>query len=434
NIIEILPIPPEQLISPDGGNKGLVGEFFTNLELEGEPAFIGFYPTTSFWWYGSSPAENIPLEKFSARLSGSFNVPESGHYQVQLINSSTARLFIDGNLILSNHADEVNLLEGNFANQKAMVDLKAGQNYQLRIEYVKESGEPFINLQWKLGRKYLPGEDVRLSRAVELAQSCDAAIIFAGYPEQHEHEGDDRPDMDLTGPQTGLIRAVAKANRNTIVVLNSGAPVTMPWLGDVPAVMQAYYPGMEGGNAIARILFGEVNPSGKLSVTYPKRLEDTPAFENYPGGRVAHYGEGIFVGYRHYDLREIEPLFPFGHGLSYTTFEYHAIVVDNLNSGFPIRVRAEIKNAGKRAGKEVVQLYVRDVKSSLARPAKELKGFAKVSLQPGETKTVTFELDERALSFFDPVAHAWRWEHGEFEILLASSSRDIRQRTTITLE
>ncbi|TLN08752.1 hypothetical protein FDZ74_12095, partial [bacterium] len=383
NTTEILPIAPESLRTPDGGSKGLLGEFFTNVALEGEPAYIGFYPTTSFWWYGSSPAENIPLEKFSARLSGSFRVPESGHYQLQLFNSAIARLYINDDLILSNHAEEVDLLNGGFADQKVVLNLDEDQPYRLRIEYVKDSGEPFVNLQLRLGRTYLPGEDVRMARAVELARTCDAAIVFAGYPEQHEHEGDDRLDMDLTGPQTELIRAIARANLKTIVVLNSGSPVTMPWVEDVPVIVQAYYPGMEGGNAIAKVLLGEVNPSGKLSVTYPKRLEDTPAFENFPGGREARYGEGIFVGYRHYDLRDITPLFPFGHGLSFTEFEYHAIEIDNPKNSFPIRVRATIKNIGERTGKEVVQLYVQDVKSSLARPIKELKGFKKVELQPG---------------------------------------------------
>lgn len=434
NTTEIQPIAPEWLRTPDGGSKGLLGEFFTNLTFEGVPAFIGFYPTTSFWWYGSSPAENIPLEKFSARLSGSFRVPDSGHYQFQLINSATARLYLNDDLILANHVDDIDLLTGDFADQKAIVDLDAEQSYRLRIEYVKDSGEPFINLQLRLGRTYLPGEDVRMARAVELARTCDAAIVFAGYPEQHEHEGDDRPDMDLTGPQTELIREVARANRTTIVVLNSGSPVTMPWKDDVPAIVQAYYPGMEGGTAVAKVLFGEVNPSGKLSVTYPNRLEDTPAFENFPGGREVRYGEGIFVGYRHYDYRNITPLFPFGHGLSYTDFEYHVMEIDYTKNNFPIRVQTTIKNIGKCTGKEVVQLYVQDVKSSLVRPVKELKGFTKIELQPGETARVAFDLDERSLSFYDPTLHTWRWEPGSFKLLLGSSSRDIRQQADLTLE
>lgn len=433
NETDIPVIRPEYLRAPDG-SRGLLREFFADLEMQGEPALSNVYPQASFWLYGSAPAENLPLERFSARISGSFSVPESGHYRIRLTNSATARLYIDDRLVISNYAPEFDLMTDAFAGDTVVMDLTAGQSYSLRIEYVKNSQEPFCAVSLCLARTYLPGEDQRLANAVNLAGACDAAIIFAGYPEQHEQEGGDRADMDLTGPQTELIRGVAKANPNTVVVLNSGSPVTMPWLDEVAAVLQAYYPGMEGGNAIARILFGEVNPSGKLSVTYPRRLEDTPAFENYPGGREVRYGEGIFVGYRHYDLREIEPLFPFGHGLSYTRFEYQRPEVDYTKNSFPISVRLMVKNTGDCSGKEVVQLYVADRKAALPRPPRELKGFCKIELRPGESKTVHFDLDERAFSFYDPQRHAWRWEPGEFEILLGSSSRDIRQRVSLTLE
>ncbi len=434
NAIDLPVVASECLHAPDGDSAGLRGEFFTNLDLEGKPAFTRNYPIASFWWYGSSPAENIPFDHFSARWTGTLSVPESGHYHVQLYNSATARLYIDEKRILETRAAEFDLLTNAFASQTADLDLKSGQDYRVRIEFIKESRETFANLQFRLARFFLPGEDQRIAKAVELARNCDAAVIFAGYPEKHEQEGGDRPDLELTGPQTQLIHAVAAANPNTVVVLNSGSPVSMPWLEDVYAVLQAYYPGMEGGNAIARILFGEVNPSGKLSVTYPKRLEDTPAFDNYPGGREVYYGEGIFVGYRYYDRRNVEPLFPFGHGLSYTDFEYSGLQVDYTKDRFPISVHATIRNAGKRAGKEVVQLYVTERAASLPRPPKELKGFTKVALQPGETCEVHFELDARAFSFYDPIQSQWRWEPGEFEILVGSSSRDIRQRVTLTLD
>ncbi len=425
---------PEYLRTPDGKSAGLLGEFFPNLKMEGAPIFSSQFPSAGFWWYGASPAEGISMYHFSARWSGTFSVPESGHYQIQLTNSAKARLFVDNQLLLANDAPEFDMITDEFVQQSTTIELKAGLSYPLRIEYVKESREPFISVKVCLARTYIPGEDLRLARASALAQSCDAAIVFAGYPEQHEQEGRDRDSLELTGPQTELIRAVAKANPNTVVVLNSGAPVSMPWLEDVKAVLQAYYPGMEGGNAIARVLFGEVNPSGKLSVTYPKRLEDTPAFNNYPGGREVAYGEGIFVGYRHYDLRQIEPLFPFGHGLSYTEFEYLPLKISYAKNVFPIRLNASVKNTGSHAGKEVVQLYISDLKASLPRPPKELKGFRKILLQPGETKEVVFELDERAFSFYDPLLKKWRWEPGEFEVGIGSSSRDIRQRLIFTLE
>jgi beta-glucosidase len=199
----------------------------------------------------------------------------------------------------------------------------------------------------------------------------------------------------------------------------------MPWAHDVAAIVHAWYPGQECGNAIADVLFGKVNPCGKLPTTIPKRYEDNPAFENYPGAdNEVHYEEGVFVGYRHYDENDIEPLYPFGHGLSYTTFDYGELRVDGLTASI------EITNTGSVAGKEVVQLYVADLASSVSRPPKELKAFAKISLEPGETKEVAFTLDARAFSFWED---DWVLEPGEFELLCGSSSRDIRARASITL-
>jgi beta-glucosidase len=206
----------------------------------------------------------------------------------------------------------------------------------------------------------------------------------------------------------------------------------MPWLDQVPAVLQLWYPGQEGGNAIADILFGARNPSGRLPVTFPQRLEDNPAFINYPGENGAvNYGEGIFVGYRYYDKKAIAPLFPFGYGLSYTTFAYANL---HLNGDVfsphndDIVVRVDVTNSGKRVGQEVVQLYVRDEEARVVRPLQELKAFAKVTLEAGETKTVTLKLDRQALAFYDTAVDAWVTEPGMFAVLVGSSSRDIRLR------
>jgi len=255
--------------------------------------------------------------------------------------------------------------------------------------------------------------------------------------EEYESEGFDREDMELPGAQAELVETVAKANKNTIVVLNNGSPVSMErWIDKVSAVVEAWFPGQECGNAIADILFGEVNPSGKLPETFPKRIEDNPAYINYPGeSGKALYGEGIFVGYRYYDARKIEPLFPFGYGLSYTTFEYSNLRIGSpdLRMGDKLMVDVDVKNIGKREGKEVVQLYISDIESGLVRPAKELKGFGKIGLNPGETKTASFVLDRRDLSFYDPDQKQWVAEPGEFEVLVGSSSRDIRASASFTL-
>jgi beta-glucosidase len=244
----------------------------------------------------------------------------------------------------------------------------------------------------------------------------------------------DRESLALPEGQGDLIRAVAKANANTIVVLINGTPVAMPWLDDVPAVIEAYYPGQEGGNAIARILFGDVNPSGKLPETFPKRLEDNPSHGFFPGEKQhVTYGEGIYVGYRHYDTRNIEPLYPFGHGLSYTEFEYSNLhIKTEKDSG--ILVTLDVKNVGKTTGAEVVQLYVRDIVASIDRPVKELKAFAKIELSPGQTKQVELFLERDAFAFFSPTPKRWIVEPGEFELLIGSSSRDIRLTDIITVE
>jgi beta-glucosidase len=209
----------------------------------------------------------------------------------------------------------------------------------------------------------------------------------------------------------------------------------MPWLGLVAAVVQAWYPGQEAGNGIADVLFGTVNPSGKLPTTFPRRLRDTPAYINYPGenGQVL-YGEGIFVGYRYYDKKDIEPLFPFGYGLSYTTFGYGGLALNatEYGPGDEIRISVDVVNTGVCAGKEVVQLYVRDVESTVMRPETELKAFAKLALEPDERKTVNFTLNEDALSFYDPGRKRWVAEAGDFEVLIGSSSRDIRQMGRFT--
>jgi beta-glucosidase len=221
-----------------------------------------------------------------------------------------------------------------------------------------------------------------------------------------------------------------------VVVLQTGGAVTMPWLDDVAAVLQAWYPGQECGNSIADVLFGAVNPSGKLPQTYPRQLSHNPAVLTYPGERgVARYGEGIFAGYRHYDKTQVEPLFPFGHGLSYTNFTYGAVSLSRreIAPGDELIVTVDICNGGGRDGAEIVQLYVRDVESALMRPVKELKGFSRVTLAAGETGTARFELDMRSLAYFDDARDAWVADAGTFETLIGASSTDIRATATLEL-
>jgi beta-glucosidase len=277
-----------------------------------------------------------------------------------------------------------------------------------------------------------------IDEAVKAAQIAEVALIFIALPAGKEAEGYDRGDIELTPQQVALIKAVTKVQPQTIVILNNGSAVTMDaWIGDTPAVLEAWMMGQAGGSALADILFGRDNPSGKLSETFPLKLADTPSYINYPGenGEV-RYGEGLFIGYRYYDSKEIPVLFPFGHGISYTTFDYSSprVSATSFRDVDGLTVSVDVSNTGKFAGKEIVQVYVHDQKSRLVRPKKELKGFAKVELQPGETKTVTVTLDFRSFAYYNPAYRQWVVEDGEFDILIGASSADIRFSETVTLK
>jgi beta-glucosidase len=277
-----------------------------------------------------------------------------------------------------------------------------------------------------------------IDQAVGLAKSADVAILYIALPSFKESEGYDRPDLDLTDQQIALIKAVSKVQPHTVVVLNNGAPVAMSaWIDDVDAVLESWMMGQAGGAAVADVLFGRVNPSGKLAETFPLKLSDTPSHLNWPGGMgQVRYGEGLFIGYRYYDTKEMPVLFPFGYGLSYTTFAYSnaKVSVTKFKDVDGLTVTVDVKNTGDVAGKETVQVYVHDQKSGLMRPSKELKGFAKVELQPGETKTVSIQLDFRSFAYYHPEYKQWITEDGEFDILIAASAADIRQSLTVTLE
>lgn len=273
--------------------------------------------------------------------------------------------------------------------------------------------------------------------AVEIAGSAEVAILFIAPPALKESEGYDRTDLDVSPQQIALIHAVAAVQPNTVVVLNNGAPVVMSaWIDEVAAVLEAWMMGQAGGGAIADVLFGKTNPSGKLAETFPLKLTDTPAFINWPGENyTVRYGEGIFVGYRYYDARQFPVLFPFGHGLSYTTFSYGNARTSSTTCTDEegLTVSIDITNTGNVAGKEVVQLYLHDQNSGLVRPPKELKGFAKVELLPGETKTISIPLGFRSFAFYNPRYRQWVTEDGDFDVLIGSSSADIRSSLTITV-
>ncbi len=280
-------------------------------------------------------------------------------------------------------------------------------------------------------------DDALIAEAVTAAREADCAVLFIGITDSMESEGFDRKDLKIPACQEKLVEEVVKVQKNTVVVVHCGAPIEMPWINDVKAVLYAYLGGEAVGSATVDILFGDVNPSGKLAETFPIRLEDNPSYLYYFGeGDRTEYREGIFVGYRYYDKKNLPVLFPFGHGLSYTEFAYSDLTFDktSLKDTDTLQVSVKVKNVGKRAGKEIVQLYVQDNESSVIRPVKELKGFEKVELAPGEEKTVSFTLEKRSFAFYDTELADWRVETGEFTIHIGKSSRDIQLSGTVTVE
>lgn len=273
-----------------------------------------------------------------------------------------------------------------------------------------------------------------IAEAKQAAGSAEAVIIFAGLPDRYESEGYDRTHLRMPANQEQLIEAIAEVQSNVIVVLMNGSPIEMPWIDRAQAVLEAYLGGQAVGGAIADLLFGKSNPSGKLAETFPHKLSDNPSFLNFPGeGDRVEYREGIFIGYRYYDTKQVQPLFPFGHGLSYTSFDYSNVKLSSkqIRDNEDLEVQVTVTNTGKRAGKEIVQLYVRDVQSSVNRPSKELKGFAKVALEPGHSATVTIKLNKRAFAYYNVQLGDWHVETGDFELLIGRSSADIALTETV---
>jgi beta-glucosidase len=409
-----------------GWTNNWTADIFNNYDLEGQPTVSQPARKAEIFPMNDMPAH--VGEQFSIRYTTTFTPPESGVYTFSLVSGGLTRLLVNGNLLIDNWTQQTKselYFHQASTEVRGQVELKEGLSAELVVEYSARNAGLRV---WRVGC-LPPVPDDPIAQAAQLAATCDVAVVFAGLSGEWESESYDRPHMDLPGEQNELITAVLAANPRTIVVLNTGSPVSMPWVNDAPAILQTWYPGQEAGNALADVLFGESDPSGRLPQTFPVRLQDNPTYINYPGenGHVL-YGEGIFVGYRYYEKKEVAPLFPFGHGLSYTTFEYSNLRLNGreFKPGDTIEVCMDVTNTGGRAGQEVVQVYVRDVAAKLARPTKELKAFTKISLQPGQTQTVTLTLDESALAYYDPAKPGWVAEAGEFEVHVGRSSQDIR--------
>jgi beta-glucosidase len=418
-------------------------ELFDSTDLSGPVAATQIVPNSEVQWIGTAPPAVNPAA-FSARTTLRYVADADGEHAFSLISAGVSRARLNGELVLDAWTRwERGGTYFTFGCNEVVYrrELRAGEIVELLVEFSSAvpAGDNSHNFAvLRIGAARVLGEP-DIATAVEAARAADLAIVFAGLNAEWDCEGLDRPGIELPHRQNELIARVAEANPQTVVVLQSGAPLLLPWLAAVPAVLQFWYPGQECGNAIADVLLGVADPGGRLPQTWPLRIEDTVAFgdaRQYPGvdGHVV-YAEGLSIGYRHHEAHRITPQFAFGHGLSYGTFVHDGLALDRytLQPGEKLTVTLTVYNTGTRAGSEVVQLYVHDEASTLIRPPQELKAFAKVTLQPGQTQRVSLTLGMRAFAAYDDVRRAWVAEAGRFEVRLGASSADIRQRAWVTL-
>ena len=416
-----LPLVESRYLTPPSGiGHGLSVRFFNDMTLSGPPVLERVDSVVAANWRDLPPAPGVNANRWSARWTGTITPPVTGEYTFSLTSDDGSRLTVDGVRVIDNWRDQAP------TTQTGKVTLGAGQAVSIEVDFYQNAGRDSISLGWRL-----PGGPSLLDEAVTLARSSEVAIVFASL---FESEGADLTGIGLPGEQDRLIGAVAAANPRTIVVLNTGSAVTMPWVDSVGAVVEAWYPGQEDGNAIAAVLFGDVNPSGKLPVTFPRSLADVPASSTaqWPGvDGMVRYSEGLGVGYRWYAARNLAPLFPFGFGLSYTTFRIGSLRV-TAGRGHSASVSATITNTGRRPGADVVQAYV-GRPASAGEPPLQLRAFEKVRLAPGETRRLTFALDSTAFAQWDPAQHRWVVAPGVYRIRVGDSAADLPLRATVRL-
>lgn len=423
-------------------------EYFANQTLDGEPVHVGSQDEAQAFWIGQVAEGKVDPLHFSARLTGSFTPATTGTHRVGIYSAGFAKVYVDGKLVAdawTNWTKGRTFFEEGCDEVVGTVDLEAGRAHEVVIEFATKDFATLGLAAFAAGIG-LPLGNEAIAEAVLAARNADTALVFVGRNGEWDTEGSDLPSIDLPGRQNELVAAIANANPNTIVVLQTGGPVEMPWIGSVAALIQAWYPGQEAGNAIADVLTGVAEPSGRLPQTFPVRWADNPAHsqdrEVYPGqeGKV-RYEEGIFVGYRHYDRLGLTPLFPFGFGLGYASFALADLTIDDaeFEAEGSVMVGVTVTNVSERDGAAVLQLYVSDDVASDPRPAKELKAFRKVQLKAGESRQVTMALDARAFAFFRAQSRHWLVEDGSFTLRVGLSSADlplsgtVSRRTTLML-
>lgn len=402
------PVPSEALRTPDG-QPGLLGEYFANRDLAGAPVLKRVDAKLDFDWVNDAPADGVPADGWSARWTGTLNSPITGELELSLTSDDGVRLYAAGALVHETWSDRA------ASSDAVTLRVTAGQPVPIMIEYYENAGQSRMSLGWNVSGQ---GVDTALDQAVTTAQTCDAAVVVVGI---REGEGRDRAFLDLPGNQEALIQRVAATGVPTVVVLIAGAPVTMErWVNQPDAILCAWYPGEEGGTAIAETLFGDNNPAGRLPITFPRSVGQCPIYYNLePSGR----------GYDYVDLTG-RPRFAFGHGLSFTNFDYSNLRVEEGDGGWVIR--CDVTNNGKVSGDEVIQLYTSDTSASVVRPLLELKAFRRISLRPDESRTVSFVVTQQALSYLDESLQPIL-EPGPIEVRVGASAEDIRLRGVLTV-
>ncbi|MDQ7817227.1 MAG: glycoside hydrolase family 3 C-terminal domain-containing protein [Melioribacteraceae bacterium] len=407
-------IPAEFLFTDEKmKTHGLTGEYFSNMNFSGKPQLTRIDKEIDFWWHGGSPAKNIGENNFTVRWTGYLKAPFTGEYEINIASDDGIRFYLDDNLLINDWYDR------GVSTSKTNVYLDQNKIYKIKIEYYENGGDAACILGWNM-----PNEDL-INDALVVARRSDVVILFVGTSHNYETEGRDRENLLLPNNQDELIQKISEVNKNVVVVLSTGSPVIMNnWIHKVNAVVQMWFGGGEGGNAIADVLIGNYNPSGKLPITFPRRWEDSSPFTSYKSfsGRT-YYTDDIYVGYRHFDKYDIEPLFPFGFGLSYTTFEYSNLSIAQNDD--ELKINFDIENSGSNKGEEVCQLYAGVTNSKIDRPEKELKSFLKVSLAPGEKKQVEMRIPKSSLAYFNSQTSSWELEENNYSLMVGSSSRDI---------
>jgi beta-glucosidase len=412
----------------------LTVEYFANDKLDGEPVHVTSQTEAQAFWIGQVADGKVDPLHFSARLSGTFTPEADGEHRVGIISAGFAKVYVNGKLVAdawTHWTKGRTFFEEGCDEVVGTVDLKTGEPAEIVIEFATKDFATLGLAAFRMGIA-APLGDEAIAEAVAAAKGADVALVFVGRSGEWDTEGSDLEHITLPGRQNELVSAVARANPKTVVVLQTGGPVEMPWLEEVAGVIEAWYPGQETGNAIADVLLGKAEPGGRLPQSFPVKWSDNPAHSQdrkvYPGqnGEV-EYREGVFVGYRHYDKHGIAPLFPFGFGLSYTSFALSdlAIDADRFETEGWVKATLGVANTGQRAGSTVVQLYVSPHNAPVERPEKELKAFAKLRLEPGAATTVTFDLDARAFAFFDAAQGKWVVAPGAFTIKIGTDARTI---------